>query len=191
MTAYDEYVKKGVVSPFVLVEDAKKLNDYMDYGYGFFKSKNTFDSTVVQLGHGGDVDGFGSHFEFYPEQGVGLIMLTASGAGGFNELKSRVERVLVGIPLPEEIEVTKDVVKKYTGTYEFDSGTVIKLFRKGNTLKAFIRGWWAVEIFPESETRFNWRDRNAAFEFELDDKGKLARAVYVENGKRHYPKKVK
>lgn len=191
MEAYKAYKENGTSSPYVLVEDALPLNDYMHYGYGFFESRNTFDTTVVQLGHGGDVDGFGSHYEFYPEHGVGLIILTASGAGGFNELKSRVERVMVGIPLPKEISVTKEVLRKYTGTYEFESGTVIKLYRKGTTLKAYVRGWWAQEIYPESETRFNWRDRNEAFEFELDEKGKLARAVFWQNGKRYYPKKIK
>ena len=191
MEAYKAYKENGTSSPYVLVEDALPLNDYVHYGYGFFESRNTFDTTVVQLGHGGDVDGFGSHYEFYPEQGVGLIILTASGAGGFNELKSRVERVMVGIPLPKEISVTKEVLRKYTGTYEFESGTVIKLYRKGTTLKAYVRGWWAQEIYPESETRFNWRDRNEAFEFELDEKGKLARAVFWQNGKRYYPKKIK
>lgn len=191
MEAFAKFRKSGEASPFVLTANTKELNEYMDYGYGFFDSKNTFDSTVVQMGHGGDLDGFASQFEFYPDHNLGLIMLTASGFGGWNELKSRIERVMLGIPLPEEIEVTKEIVKRYTGTYQFDSGTKLKLFRKGNDLKVYIQGWGAQTLYAQTETLFNYRGRNAAFEFELDDNRKLSRAVYIENGKKHYPKKIK
>ena len=98
MEAYTHFRHNGTTNRFVLTANTKMLNDFMNYGYGFFESKNTFDSTVVQLGHGGDLDGFASQFEFYPDHDMGLIMLTASGFGGWNELKSMVERVMVGIP---------------------------------------------------------------------------------------------
>ena len=191
MKAYDDFKTSGQSTPLVLTANTETLNPYMRYGYGFFESKNTFDSTVVQLGHGGDLDGFASQYEFYPEHDLGLIMLTASGFGGWNEIKSRVERVMLGIPLPPEVSLTKEVVKRYTGTYQFESGSTIKLYRKGSELKAYIKGWGGVTLYAQNETRFNWRDRNAAFEFEVDGKGKITKAIYHENGNQYFPKKIK
>ncbi len=191
MQAFAKYKAHGAESPLVLTAHTQELNEYMDYGFGFFDSRNTFDSTVVQMGHGGDLDGFASQFEYYPNHDMGLIMLTASGFGGWNELKSMIERVMLGIPLPAEISVTKDIVKRYTGTYQFTSGSELKLYRKGKDLKVYIKGWGSQTLYAQNETRFNWRGRNAALEFELDAKGKLSRAVYIENGKKHYPKKIK
>lgn len=191
MKAYQKYAEFGETSPFMLVENLKPVNSSMNYGYGFFKSTNSFDSTIVQLGHGGDLDGFASQFEFYPEQNLGLVMLTGSGSNWFNDAKTAVEGVMLGLDLPMAIALEKSVVKRYTGKYDFGKNQVMTVFRRGNKLYSYFKGQDPVNLYASAENKFFYLHQNSQLEFELDKKGKLEKAVYVQNGKRFYPKKIK
>ncbi|MCE7995433.1 MAG: serine hydrolase [Roseivirga sp.] len=191
MKAYQDYAATGKSSPYVLVENTKPLNQRMDYGYGFFKSRNAFDTTIVQLGHGGDVDGFGSHFEFYPEQNIGLVMLTGSGSGWFNDAKTTVESILLGLDLPNEIDLDKSVLKRYTGKYDFGKNQVMTITRRGNRLFTYFRGQDPVNLYASAENKFFYLSQNSQIEFELDKRGKITKTVYIQNGEEFYPDKIK
>lgn len=191
MKAYKEFTESGKTSPYVLVADTKPLNYRMDYGYGFFKSQNSFDSTLVQLGHGGDVDGFGSHFEFYPDHDMGLIMLTGSGNNWFNDVKSAVENVMFDIDLPSAVALDKATVKRYTGKYDFGKDQVMTVIRKGNRLFTYFSGQDPVNIYATAANKFFYLSQNSQLEFELDKKGKVTKTTYIQNGEEFYPKKIR
>lgn len=191
MKAYKEYKATGQASPYVLVENKRPLNSRMDYGYGFFESRNAFDTTIVQLGHGGDVDGFGSHYEFYPEQDLALIMLTGSGNNWFNDAKTTVEAIMLGLDLPNEIDLDKAILKRYTGKYDFGKDQVMTITRRGNRLFTYFRGQDPVNLYPSSENKFFYLGQNSQIEFELDRKGRVLKTIYIQNGEEFYPKKVK
>lgn len=191
MKAYQEYVATGKSSPYVLVENTRPLNQRMDYGYGFFKSRNAFDTTIVQLGHGGDVDGFGSHFEFYPEYNLGLVMLTGSGSSWFNDAKTTVESILLGLDVPVEIDLDKSVLKRYTGKYDFGKDRIMTITRRGNRLFTYFRGQDPVNLYAAAENKFFYLSQNSQIEFELDKKGKVSKTIYIQNGEEFYPDKIK
>ncbi len=191
MKAYDDYIATGQASPYVLVENTKPLNSRMDYGYGFFKSRNSFDTTIVQLGHGGDVDGFGSHYEFYPEQNLGLIMLTGSGNNWFNDAKTTIEAILLGFDIPSEIDLDKATLKRYTGKYDFGKDQIMTITRRGNRLFTYFRGQDPVNLYPSAENKFFYLGQNSQIEFELDKKGRILKTTYIQNGEEFYPEKIK
>ncbi len=191
MKAYQEFMANGKASPYVLVEDTKPLNTRINYGYGFFKSQNSFDSTIVQLGHGGDVDGFGSHFEFYPEQDIALIMLTGSGGSWFNDAKTTVESIMLGVDIPTEVDLDKTTLKRYTGKYDFGKEQVMTIIRKGNRLFTYFRGQDPVNLYASAENKFFYLGQNNQIEFKTDKKGRVTETVYIQNGQEFYPKKIK
>lgn len=191
MTAYQSYKVDGTLSPLVLTADKKPLNDIMNYGYGFFESKNSYDNSITQLGHGGDVDGYASFFEFYPDQDLGLVMLTSSGGTWFNDLKGDVERLMLGIPVKEGIKLSKSVLKRYVGKYDFGKDQVMTIFRRGNYLMSYMGRSNPARLYAESETKFFYKGMDSAYEFELDKKGRVKKTVYVQNGQKFYPEKIK
>jgi CubicO group peptidase (beta-lactamase class C family) len=191
MNAYREFTLSGSASPYVLVANAKPLNDRMSYGYGFFKSRNAFDSTIVQLGHGGDVDGFGSHFEFYPDHDMGLIMLTGSGNNWFNDVKTSVEAIILGLDLPQEVTLDKSTLKRYVGKYDFGKDQIMTVFRRGERLFSYFRGQDPVNLYASGEHSFFYLNQNSNIRFTTDKKGKVTKTTYIQNGQEFYPEKIK
>ncbi len=192
MKDYQEYLKSNQATKLILTADKKQYSENASYGYGFFETQNMLDSTVVQFGHGGDVDGFGSFYEIYPTKNVGLVMLTSSGGIWFNELKNEVEKRLIGQPAKEEVKLSKDVLKRYVGKYDFGNDQIITIFRRGGRLMTATKGRSALYLYAQNETTFSYRAFNSEFKFELDDKGKVTKVVYTQNGTRKiYPKRIK
>ncbi len=189
--AYQDYLKKGQESKLILTKEKKSIGPNMYYGYGFIESRNPYDSTIVQFGHSGDVDGFGSFYEIYPSKDIGLIILTSSGGSWFNELKNTVERALLGQPVRKHVSLPKNILKRYTGKYDFGKDQIMTIFRKGDELRTFMRGWGSMKLYSESETSFYYRSMNAGFKFEVDENGELTKVIYQQNGKEIYPKKIK
>lgn len=191
MKAYQEFSESGSASPYVLVANTEPLNDRMSYGFGFFKSRNSYDSTIVQLGHGGDVDGFGSHFEFYPDHDLGLIMLTGSGNNWFNDVKTSVEGILLGIDLPEEVAIDKSILKRYVGKYDFGKEQVMTVFRRGERLFSYFRGQDPVNLYASDQNSFFYLNQHSSITFTTDKKGRVTKTTYVRDGREYYPEKIK
>ncbi len=191
MKAFNSYKKTGEITPLVLTADMKPLNEIMNYGYGFFESKNAYDNTITQLGHGGDVDGFASFFEFYPDQNLGLVMLTSSGGTWFNDLKGDVEKLMLGIPVKESIKLSKSILKRYVGKYDFGKGQMMTIFRRGEYLMSYMGRSNPARLYAESETKFFYKGMDSSYEFEIDKKGKVKKTIYTQGKKEFFPEKVK
>ncbi|MFY0594645.1 serine hydrolase [Roseivirga sp.] len=191
MKAFQQYQKDGIVTPLVLTADKKSLMENTNYGYGFFEGKNPSVNNILQLGHGGDVDGFGSFFEFYPDLDLGLILLTSSGGSWFNDLKADIEKLMLGIPVKNSIVLSKAELKKYIGKYDFGKGQVMRIFRRGNYLMTTINGSSPARLFAESKNDFFYKSMNSSFEFELDKKGKISKTIYRQGDQEFFPKKIR
>ncbi|OEK04567.1 serine hydrolase [Roseivirga misakiensis] len=191
MEAFQQYQKDGIVTPLVLTADKKPLVETTNYGYGFFEGKNPSDHSIMQLGHGGDVDGFGSFFEFYPDLDMGLILLTSSGGSWFNDLKADVEKLILGIPVKDSMPLSKAELKKYIGKYDFGKGQVMRIFRRGNYLMTTLNGSSPARLYAESENEFFYKSMNSSFEFELDKRGKISKTIYRQGEQEFFPKKIR
>ncbi|MEL6923082.1 MAG: serine hydrolase domain-containing protein [Bacteroidota bacterium] len=83
LKAYRAFHESGQSeSPIVLTKNLGE--EKFEYGFGLMRLK---DETGVFYGHGGDLDGYGSIYTFYPEQNKGLILLTSSGGKWFRNLE--------------------------------------------------------------------------------------------------------
>ncbi|MFK7932438.1 MAG: serine hydrolase domain-containing protein [Saprospiraceae bacterium] len=96
MTAQMEiYQKDAQSNPLFLTEHTTKWFDEdwaPRYGYGFFQFD---DYGKASFGHNGDVDGFASSYNFFPEQGVGYVLLTSMGGSWFTEFERTLRKELL------------------------------------------------------------------------------------------------
>lgn len=191
LEAYAAYDKDEIFSALVLTDEKKVVSGRLEYGFGMFESiKGRGERPIRVLGHGGDLDGYGSHYDFYPELKLGLIMLTSSGGKNFIAFHSELERFLLGLPPLKEITLSKKELKKYRGTYEFDTGQRIHLKQKGTALLSSGKGIPTLQLHPLSTSTFFLKEFDARYEFEFDASGAVAKLVYVQYGKEFELKKV-
>lgn len=190
MIAYDRYKEKGTNNSLVLTQQTVAINDVMEYGNGFFKTINSLDTSIIQYGHGGDLDGFASMYEFYPQYDLGLVMLTSSGGTWLNELKGELEAKFFDLNIRKEIDLPKKVLKRYTGKYEFESGQTLILFVAKENLMASFKNTDPIPLYPESETKFFFRSMNSQVEFEMDG-NEVSKLTYIQNGQKVIPKRIK
>ncbi len=78
LAAYREYDQHGNYSPLVLTKDVAPISEEtnVSYGLGLFKVPS---KRATIFGHGGDIDGFGSEYQFCPAHHAGIVLLTSSG----------------------------------------------------------------------------------------------------------------
>lgn len=187
------YQKKELESPLFLTKDKRPFDrsGYMEYGYGLMETRSFFDSTAIKFEHGGDLDGFASQYKFFPNLGLGYILLTSSGGTWINELDAVIEQKILGLPISEPISLSSKVLKSFTGKYRFSSGFELEIVKSGDQLKVLFPGSDPVNVYPASTGKLFFRHMNVQMEFTKNAKGTLEKVSYIQNGKAFFPEKVK
>ncbi len=91
--------------------------------------------------------------------------------------------------MPREIQMTDDMLDRYTGRYE-NGNTHYVITREGSALAAEIGGR-TFYILPQSPTRFEMRNTSGSFTFELDGAGMPTGLLWEMSGSSQKTTKVK
>lgn len=189
MEAYEQFEMDGQAHPLVLTKEKQAMGSGF-YGYGFMENRSAIDTSVRHFGHGGDIDGFVSNYSFCPEKKTGLIMLSSKGGRWFWELERQINKRLLGFPIPDAVPVSKEVLKKYVGEYQFKN-ILLTITLKGDQLWTQTPNRPRHKLYAASETEFFYKAFDAEFRFVLDDQGEIDQIFYTQNGKTTEPEKVK
>ena len=92
------------------------------FGYGLGNYAHTRNGFVFR-GHGGDADGYLSHYAYCRELGVGyLVTINAAMPRGLRALRSEIERALTrgkaAQPPPPPVSIERQALQRLTGRYE-------------------------------------------------------------------------
>ena len=90
----------------------------------------------------------------------------------------------------KEIELSEEIMQKYTGKYELQPGAVISITLDGKKMMAQITGQPALQIFPETETKFFYKAVEASIEFNLDEDGQAESLTLDQFGRKLVAKKM-
>jgi hypothetical protein len=82
----------------------------------------------------------------------------------------------------KEISLSRDLLKRYVGTYQIAPGTRMMVTQEGPQLISQVSGQPKLPIYAESETRFFWKVVDAQVDFERDAHGKVNSAMIHQGG---------
>lgn len=167
------------------------------YGYGLF-----IDSSfgTQEIYHGGGIPGFSANFCYYPAKDAVIILLTNKGwfSESLNSVNADLSSIIfhkpyellrehVGVKLPD------DVLKKYTGQYDFDKKHHVYITLENGQLQmeAPQGGLPKSPLFAEDETNFFLKIINARIEFVKDASGNITELIAHYMGKHEVCKKMK
>jgi CubicO group peptidase (beta-lactamase class C family) len=163
-----------------------------DYAFGLVHGEHNGLPTVS---HGGADAGFRSFVTRYPEQGLGVVVLSNLGNFNTGSIATRIAEIYLtdrfetaeghdGSPVEPEIasdtveaEIDPALYDDYAGEYKIAAGLVISITREEDRLMGQAPGQPRVQLTPKSETRFAVEDLRADVTFERDESGHVNRLV--------------
>ena len=168
MNAYQNFATNQQQSPLVLSDDktAWGRSGFPYYGYGIMEFNKAIDTTMVHIGHGGDVDGFASAYIFFPKQQVGIVMLTSSGGEWFNHLEWAIQGLLLDIQPRQTMEIVAANFDQFTGTYQFADGQELTITQVENHIISQSKEGEPYAAFPYKANKFYYPDYPAELIFE-------------------------
>ena len=117
-------------------------------------------------------------------------MLSSSGGSWFWELERVINMKLLDLPLREAIDVNTKNLKHYVGKYDLGKYT-LTIFKKDGQLWSRTPGYPSQRLYAEADHKFFYRAFDGQIEFVMKNDKEIDQVIYVQNGKKIYPRKVK
>jgi CubicO group peptidase (beta-lactamase class C family) len=139
-----------------------------DYGFAWW-IETLYDKRVVS--HGGNVDGFTSHFIRVPEDDICIVLLNNTYNHEIETIGNSILAILYNKPYKElkEIKIPNEDLKKYVGKYEVNSEYSILISFDNNQLVAQINGEPKFEIFAQNLESFFSKEEDLRMKFKSDN----------------------
>ncbi len=167
--------------------------DTTAYGLGLFVDEYR---GLKRIHHGGADAAHRSHFAFYPELGVGVIVHSNLSSFDGSIPTDVTEAFLAEHLAPEEEEEAVEAVAfdprsfdpesfdEFVGRYELEEmeGFILTFSRRGDSLFTQATGQQELQIYPTSETTFDLRVVEASVTFHRDDEGEVTSITLHQNG---------
>jgi hypothetical protein len=124
---------------------------------------------------------------YYPEERIAVIVLANLNGTVTGEMTKALAAVahLKTPPIPsvhKEISLSKEVLARYAGTYQFSHYTLEMVPERNHLLVKYDNGV-TLAAFPESETKFFSKPWPVEFEFSRNDKGEFSALTQHRSGK--------
>ena len=182
----EKLVKKETLDMiFDIQEKMPESNMYTfdGYGFGWFIENNPELGKIVS--HGGNTLSYSAQLSKYVDKDITIIITTNAGSYVLGPVEETLVDILMGnsYELPEslvEIELDAEVLKEYTGIYEYTKGFNIVITESEGQLYAQLPGQVKAEIYPKSQTEFFYKVIDAKITFNTDDNGKITGLVFEQ-----------
>jgi hypothetical protein len=167
------------------------------YGYGLYIDSLFGRKTIY---HDGGLPGFMAYLCYFPDEDVTIILLNNEGwfAEGLSDVNANLSAIIFHKPYElmqkhAVVNLPMDVLKKYTGQYDFDKDHHVYVTLENNQLQlaAPQGGLPKSPLFANDETIFYLKIINARIEFVEDASGNIIELISHFNGKDDVCKKVK
>ena len=194
-----EEIKSGSPSLFTLIQTGSKLNDGTLVHYGFGLEIDTFGNNKL-LYHNGVNAGFNSQLYHFPDQAIGIVILSNNDNFDY-DLANQVASIFlndssnsqnINVDAEEIIETAAQKKSIYLSTKEMSNYLGKFLLNDGRNIsfkilnKKFYRsmeGQTDTELLPQSETNFYYKDREfLEIEFRKDENEKVNYFDLYANG---------
>lgn len=161
-----------------------------NYGYGWIILP-VFDKLTI--GHSGAAAGFRSNFIQIPTDDVCIVLLSNT-ENELDKITSNVEKVLYNKPfkIPVVINISKEQLKLYRGTYEINNSLVIYVYVENSKLIVQPSKQPKNILYPEKQNLFYVEELNSYIHFEKNHSNEIDTLIFNQEGqdvkaKRIYP----
>lgn len=156
-----------------------------NYAYGWTVRER---DGMLEVSHGGGIDGFGTMIVRYPEKGVVAAAFTNHVPGDSGRLAAELARLEAGLDVkapefPKAVAVAESVLQRYVGVYEFSPTFAMTVTLEGGGLVSQATGQREIPLFARSETEFFPKVVDALIRFEKDADGNVTGLVLMQNGR--------
>jgi len=170
-----------VLSPASL----QKMTTPFKNNHAFGLDVRTVDG-VKEISHGGAIQGFSSWLSYYPDGPVSVVVLSNVNGDTPGELGTRLATLARGGTVAmmdrKEVQLSREILAPYVGTYEVRVGQDIVVTLDGDHLSAQLTGLWKARMYAESENEFSFKDIEARLEFDRQ-KRPAAHLILRQNGR--------
>lgn len=182
----EKLVKKETLDMIFDIQEKMPESDmytFDGYGFGWFIENNPELGKIVS--HGGNTLSYSAQLSKYVDKDITIIITTNAGSYVLGPVEETLVDILMGnsYELPEslvEIELDAEVLKEYTGIYEYTKGFNIVITESEGQLYAQLPGQVKAEIYPKSQTEFFYKVIDAKITFNTDDNGKITGLVFEQ-----------
>ena len=182
----EKLVKKETLDMIFDIQEKMPESDmytFDGYGFGWFIENNPELGKIVS--HGGNTLSYSAQLSKYVDKDITIIITTNAGSYVLGPVEETIVDILMGnsYELPEslvEIELDAEVLKEYTGIYEYTKGFNIVITESEGQLYAQLPGQVKAEIYPKSQTEFFYKVIDAKITFNTDDNGKITGLVFEQ-----------
>lgn len=159
-------------------------------GYGFGWAIGEFRG-VPEISHSGGLHGFVTNLSRLPEENLTVVVLTNSMPvveKGPTEYTKDLIEIFAWPQLAEQssFSVQKGIdpalFSDYAGQYEYPGGAIMVITLENGHVFAKLATQQALEIFPQTETKFFWKAVDAQIEFVRDENGAVTHALHTQGG---------
>ena len=165
-----------------------------------FKENYAFGLTVSDVNgrkrieHAGGIQGFNTELVYWPDEQMTVVVLANLNGDAPMEIASQIAAVMHGEKVVltserKEIQVSKDVLEAYTGSYEVSGSVDMVVTMESGHLFAQLGKQPKFPIFAESQTTFFFRVVDAQLDFSKDASGKVTGVTLHQNGASPFWKK--
>ena len=167
------------ISPFRL-----KNGQLSEYGYGWFLSGIDSMKTIE---HSGSTDGYQSDLVYIPEKDTRIITLFNCYEPDREWIMATndIARIATGLPLKEELHLSKASLQQYTGTYKHNGEWQMIFTMKGDDL--YVRcpkaGLPDIKLYALKENYFYTKETPIKFELLKQPDGSMLLVTYNDSGK--------
>lgn len=136
--------------------------------------------------HGGSINGFSSNLLWFPQTQTTVVALSNLIGPGADSIVNTLGALVHG----GDVEVPKDILEKYVGTYEVRPSFNMWFVVRDGRLFSQATGQQDFPLFAKSKIRFAPLAFEAELEFQFDANGKVAGVMLYQNGTKTMAKRV-
>lgn len=162
----------------------------IDYGFGWSLGELR---GMKLISHGGAVFGFLADLERQPDNKVNIIVLSNAAPpksetdvpGACSQLIAEYllwPLMKTQVSFDSEQQPGENVLKSYTGRYNYGQGAVLIVTVEGNQLMAAMTGQPAFPIYSAGNDEFAWKVVEASIRFVRDENGNVVKAIHNQGG---------
>lgn len=137
--------------------------------------------------HNGQTGGYHAMLLINRPAEVAVVVLANTATMELDVLAEQLVRMLAGMPerprkFEQTVEVSPDQMQRLVGRYQLAPGFILTAKIEGQKLMVGATDQPFFQVFPQSNTQWNYRVVDASLTFELDDEGPAKAVVLHQHG---------